>query len=168
MYRHCHSVRRRVFVVEFCAGRPPQTRRFHLCVSAGGNLLQFLLASHETQTHHPKHHWNFLQLTQTESADSLESCHQHTRNFLFRNSCVVDSAVEKWDWSRVHQHVHNQKQCFLNNSKLCTSTPGGLIRAGTMVQPWKIHDILCCNNHYMLHDTIRLLWHFSKNKLKSN
>ena len=45
MYHRCHFVRRRVFIVEFCAGRPSQTRRFHLCVSAGGDLLQFLLAS---------------------------------------------------------------------------------------------------------------------------
>ena len=47
MYHCRHLVRRRVFVVEFCAGRLPQTRQFHLCVSAGGDLLQFLLASHK-------------------------------------------------------------------------------------------------------------------------
>ena len=46
MYHHHHSVRRRVFVVEFCTGWLPQMRWFHLCVSAGGDLLQFLLASH--------------------------------------------------------------------------------------------------------------------------
>ena len=46
MYHRCHLVRRRVFVVKFCTGQLPQMRRFHLCVSAGGDLLQFLLASH--------------------------------------------------------------------------------------------------------------------------
>ena len=52
MYRCHHSVRRRVFVVEFCAGRLPQTRQFHLCISAGGDL-QFLLASHIRKSHFP-------------------------------------------------------------------------------------------------------------------
>ena len=46
MYHHHHSVRRRVFIVEFCTGRLPQTRQFLLCVPAEGDLLQFLLASH--------------------------------------------------------------------------------------------------------------------------
>ena len=46
MHHHRHLVRRRVFVVESCADWLPQMRRFHLCVSAGGDLLQFLLASH--------------------------------------------------------------------------------------------------------------------------
>ena len=46
MYRRHHSVRRRVFIVEFCAGQLPQMRWFHLCILSGGNLLQFLLALH--------------------------------------------------------------------------------------------------------------------------
>ena len=33
-------------MVEFCTGWLPQMRWFHLCVPAGGDLLQFLLASH--------------------------------------------------------------------------------------------------------------------------
>ena len=33
-------------MVEFCAGQLPQMRWFHLCVPAGGDFLQFLLASH--------------------------------------------------------------------------------------------------------------------------
>ena len=45
-----HSVWRRVFVVEFCTGRLPQMRWFHLCGPAGGTLLLFLLASHICQT----------------------------------------------------------------------------------------------------------------------
>ena len=46
MYRCHHLVWRRVFIVKFCAGQLPQMRWFHLCVPVGGDLLQFLLASH--------------------------------------------------------------------------------------------------------------------------
>ena len=78
----------------------------------------------------------FCNWLKTESADSLESCHQHTRNLPKE---IPVSWKGSWGIAtRVHQHVHNHQQCFwtIQNRALPH------LRNWYVLEPWFNHGKL--------------------------